>query len=314
MRLALLFLSAILLAGCVWPEREGAFVASEEQGASVAFVAWGDAGHGTPAQHAFAESVRRACAAMGCDLALSLGDNVYEDGVTGVGDPDFVEKFEAPFANLSMPIWVVLGNHDVMGSAQAQVDYSNVSSKWRMPARSYAFQEDEVAFVALDLTRLDQGNASGADALGAWTDAAILDARAGGAQWVVAFSHFPYVSNGKDGSPEVRAFLDRHVCGKADLYLAGHEHSVQWLAQEAGCAGTELVVSGGATDARPLAEEDVPTLFASDENGTFVAFETQGDALVGRALDGEGRVLFEREVRGALAGGASSLRPPASGP
>ena len=32
------------------------------------------------------------------------------------------------------------------------------------------------------------------------------------------------------------------VCGRADVYLAAHDHSLQWL--QPTCNGTELIVSG----------------------------------------------------------------------
>src|SRR6185436_4051945 len=37
--------------------------------------------------------------------------------------------------------YVALGNHDYDGNPQAQVDYSQISRRWRLPARYYAFRE-----------------------------------------------------------------------------------------------------------------------------------------------------------------------------
>ncbi|HWH08699.1 MAG TPA: metallophosphoesterase [Candidatus Thermoplasmatota archaeon] len=267
----------------------------EGDAAPVRFLAWGDAGHGTPAQADTAEAARRVCEREGCDLVVGLGDNIYDNGVEHVHDDDFERKFESPYQNLSLPFYMVLGNHDVRGNASAQVAYTNVSDKWNMPGRSYWFQQGGVVFVGLDLTRLDEGDDEGADRLGAWVEEQL----ARPAAWRVVYSHFPYASNGKhgNGSEELRAFLERHVCGKADLYLAGHDHDLQWLEEQPACPGTELVISGAASQARPLAGEAVRAHFARGETRGFFWFEATEDALTGRAYDAEGTVLYERAVR-----------------
>ena len=262
--------------------------------APVRFLAWGDAGHGSPEQAQTAEAARRACAQVGCGFVVGLGDNIYDDGVESLDDDEFRTKFEDPYRNLSLPFYMVLGNHDVLGDVHAQVAYTNVSDKWEMPSRSYWFQEGDVLFVGLDLTALDAGDDSGAEALGRWVDEQLERPAA----WRVVFSHFPYASNGKhgNGSPELRAFLEEHVCGTADLYLAGHDHDLQWLQEQPGCRGTELVVSGAASKARPLAGDDVPAHFMVGNVTGFFWFEATEDRLVGRAYSTEGEVLFEREV------------------
>lgn len=279
----------------------------------VRFLAWGDAGHGSPEQAATAEAARRVCADAGCGFVVGLGDNVYDDGVEALDDDEFRTKFEDPYRNLSLPFYMVLGNHDVLGDVDAQIAYSDVSQKWRMPARSYWFQEGDVVFVALDLTRLAEGDDSGAEELARFAEEQL----ARPASWHVVFSHFPYASNGKhgNGSLALRAFLEEHVCGRADLYLAGHDHDLQWLAEQPGCAGTELVVSGAASKARPLAGDDVPAHFGVGNVTGFFWFEATEDRLVGRTYSTEGEVLFEREVKAeARAAAASTPRPPASAP
>jgi hypothetical protein len=61
----------------------------------------------------------------------------------------------------------------------------------------------------------------------------------------------PYFSNGRHGDAgnydglvgmpiangsAVKTALDADVCGKADLYLCGHDHNRQWLTER--CGGT----------------------------------------------------------------------------
>jgi tartrate-resistant acid phosphatase type 5 len=80
--------------------------------AAVRFVALGDAGTGSADQHENAKAIARVCAAKGCDLALYLGDNFYNNGLTGPYDVQLVSKFEKPYAELDIPFYAILGNHD----------------------------------------------------------------------------------------------------------------------------------------------------------------------------------------------------------
>ena len=122
----------------------------------VRFVAFGDAGQATQggpaAQTAVGDAMAAVCAARGCDFALEFGDNFYLSGVQSVSDAQWQSKFELPYANLKVPVFATLGNHDNSqgpgeGSSNArgnfQVAYhaaaENVNKKWNMPARYYRF-------------------------------------------------------------------------------------------------------------------------------------------------------------------------------
>src|SRR5690554_6651396 len=69
----------------------------------------------------------------GASFVLLTGDNIYEDGVTSVDDPRFLDSFEYPYQNLDLPFYLCLGNHDcastIMGGGSDnkrgnyQVDY-----------------------------------------------------------------------------------------------------------------------------------------------------------------------------------------------
>lgn len=125
-------------------------------GTKVRFVAFGDAGQATQAgpaaQTAVGDAMAAVCAARGCDFALEFGDNFYLSGVTSTADAQWQSKFEGPYANLKLPIFATLGNHDNSatpglgesnGRGNFQVDYhtaaENVSKKWNMPSRYYRF-------------------------------------------------------------------------------------------------------------------------------------------------------------------------------
>ena len=93
-----------------------------------------------------------------------LGDNIYETGVESTTDPAWQTKFEQPYNDVDLPFYVALGNHDYGGNmiidvpgignefekGQVEVDYTQVSTKWNMPATHYTFTWGDVGFIMLD--------------------------------------------------------------------------------------------------------------------------------------------------------------------
>lgn len=260
---------------------------------SVQFVAFGDAGTGGERQAAVGRAMARVCADRGCDLALELGDNFYPHGVSSATDPQFDSAFEQPYALLNVPVYVVLGNHDNSkaggyGESNAQGDFQVQyrSSRWRMPARYYSFgfpadaAEPFAEFFALDSNPLTaysadpdprwEPRAYAARQL-AWLQQSLQASKAG---WKIAFAHHPYLSNGLHGDagryetrPEDAAtargdlwkdLLDKSICEQhVDLYLAGHDHDLEWLKPVAPCGNTQFIVSGAAAPdkLRPFAKD-----------------------------------------------------------
>ncbi|WP_154402756.1 hypothetical protein [Nocardioides speluncae] len=109
----------------------------------------GDAGSGTATQTAVAAAARKLSQTIPIHLAVGLGDNVYEFGVTGTCDDDFKAKFEQPNAGIDVPWLMVQGNHDnssflIPGDGgdltrgDHEVAYHQYSAKWFMPARYYS--------------------------------------------------------------------------------------------------------------------------------------------------------------------------------
>ena len=106
----------------------------------VHFIALGDTGEGNLEQYAVADVMAQVCADQGCDFVLLLGDNIYDTGVEALDDLQWQNKFELPYADLDLPFYAVLGNHDYGNAvdeerANFQVAYSDLSEKWRMPGR-----------------------------------------------------------------------------------------------------------------------------------------------------------------------------------
>jgi hypothetical protein len=62
---------------------------------TVRFAVLGDTGEGNTAQYDVGRAIKTICdRAGGCDFALLLGDNIYDDGVTSTTDSQWQTKFE----------------------------------------------------------------------------------------------------------------------------------------------------------------------------------------------------------------------------
>ncbi len=101
---------------------------------------WGRDGHA--GQKSVAAVLARVASAERNVRIVSTGDNFYDNGVKSVADVQFNSSYEDIYniyeSLSSTPFWPVLGNHDHIGNALAQIAYSTRSPQWDMPARFYA--------------------------------------------------------------------------------------------------------------------------------------------------------------------------------
>lgn len=221
---------------------------------SVRFLVFGDWGNGSSTQTLVAGAMSEVCEIHGCDFVVGVGDNFYPSGVGSTSDAYWTDRFEAMY-DLDMPFYMVLGNHDWGGAAaynsvyaQAQVDYTLLSDRWVMPDSTWTEVLGNITFIGLD-TNTIYFNYGAAQA--AWLPGELAAVTT---EWTMVVGHHPYQSNGMHGNAgeyegvagrgqNVKDFFDAYVCGQADVYFAGHDHSLQWPVTS--CAGTELLISGG---------------------------------------------------------------------
>ncbi len=197
------------------------------------FIAIGDTGTGQDGdpshlQYEVAAMMKQVCALRGCDFAVLAGDNMYEKGVEGVDDPLFREAFEQPYAELGIPFYVALGNHDnamtdigegahnAKGDFQVQYTEVSPSGSWKMPERfytqSFASRAGDADFVQLytldsspithffdDVSPQWRGEALDAYIL-AQTTFMQEQLASSSAHWKIALAHHPYASNGPHGN------------------------------------------------------------------------------------------------------------------
>lgn len=253
----------------------------------VVMLVFGDSGSGSANQYEVGRRMAQACAARGCDLALMLGDNFYNNGVHpprgGVWDAAFERKFEEPYAQLTgLQFWAIAGNHDWHGgreSVDTEVAYSRRSERWRMPAYDYAVPElpEWLHVYALDtvvlLADVDIGQRRRARA-----------ALCGAPGWRIVMGHHPIYSTGHHAGPSGEnadardALLPLFDECDVDLYLSGHEHHQEHLQSGA----LHQIVQGAAGKLRSIGKRASTTparqLFAAARFG-FAILEISPQAI-----------------------------------
>ncbi|MHB1261941.1 MAG: metallophosphoesterase [Thermoplasmatota archaeon] len=325
-------------AGCLAEPAAPGPVAPDAEAAAVRFVVVGDTGTGDADEYAVAAAIGRACAERGCDFIVHTGDILYDVGAFSAYDSQFEDKFERPYGSLGLPVYLVLGNHDVGSDPHSEqdlarwkevgdraVEYSNRTDRttdtWRMPARWYNFTQGPLAFATFDTSAFLYAPME-SDPRGALHKAVtaqetfVASAWPANATWRIAVGHHPYISNGQHGNAADHVdgqlhgrvldwFYETHVCPRADLLLTGHDHDLQLLQSVPSCGATRFLVSGAGAKTRPLAD---PTRNAAlYQRGDALGFwwlEAKGDKLRAVAIDVGGGVLFEAEF----------VKPPAPSP
>ena len=291
---------------------------------TVRFIAMGDVGTGFSNQQPASLVIESVClAAGGCDFVLLMGDNFYDVGVDSVTDSQWDDKFEDPYANLDLPFYPVLGNHDgglwgtgvELWKGDVQVEYSDYSDKWTMPGRYYKHSWGNVDLFGIDTSSVFF-DGLGAPFITSYSDltddqASWLQSEWAGAStgdWRFVYGHHPYLSNGPHGNAgtyegipfvpyvsgdEIKDFLDDNVCGQADFYICGHDHSRQWMVDT--CNGTQLVITGAGAKTSSI-DGSQPTWFEDADTEGFFLFEITGNTATVQVWDVNGTMNYESVI------------------
>lgn len=167
------------------------------------------------------------------DSVFLLGDNYYPSGISaelGLEDPAFALFRDILAPSTPVNFYPVLGNHDHLGSIQAQLDYSHVHPQWVFPARHY-FKRLQgrgrlqvcAWFLDTDQELFDANQAR-------WLEGSII-AEKDTCDWLVVSGHHPIFDAGEYRS---NAYLIQHLLPiltrhEVNIYLSGHEHQSQVL-------------------------------------------------------------------------------------
>lgn len=248
----------------------------------VRVLAFGDFGNGSKEQKAVAAAMLKFHRQTPFDFAVTLGDNFYSYGMESLTDPRWKTWWDELYDPLGIKFYATLGNHDwgFADSPAAEILYTKQSPSWRMPAPYYTFTAGPVQFFAMDTNEISEAQLF-------WLKDGLANSRA---RWKVVYGHHPIYSVGahQDNAGLIKRLLPV-LKGKADVYLAGHDHDLQHLKAEDGVHF--FVAGGGGANVRPV-KPDARSLFAKDAHA-FAVLEADAKQLKVRFIDTSLNQLYE---------------------
>ena len=281
------------------------------------FIVMGDWGrNGADHQKQVATQMGKTATTINAQFIIATGDNFYPGGVISEWDPLWKYSFEDIYTNfhLQWDWYPVLGNHDYKSNPDAQVKYSNISRRWRMPARYYSKKffingdsARQVLIVFIDTNPLipefyknsEYGpNVRTQDSLKQkkWL-AKVLNDASPIIKWKIVVGHHPmYTGGNRTDSYDTKAIrnslnplFDKYG---VDIYLAGHEHNLQHLKTT---DKTHHFISGAASEKTAVKMLDISKMAASEYG--FMLFSVTGNELMVQAIDYTGKIIYKTVIK-----------------
>lgn len=278
------------------PERSSKQATLTTAAPSLTYLVLGDWGkRGQFYQQHVADQMGRTGEALGSRFVISAGDNFYNDGVQNITDSHWKESFEDVYTHpaLHVPWYITLGNHDYKGEIQAQIAYSEFSTRWTLPAPYYDRVEtiDDTTsahFVFLDTNPIHKRHPEAQIQL-AWLDSTLTATQT---RWTIVVGHHPVYSGGEHGESKalirsLKPLLEKH---RIDAYLSGHDHDLQHLYDE----NIHYFVSGAAAEVRKDGYHSY-TRFTITRPG-FLTVAMSASHLDASFVDHLGHVLYSTQL------------------
>jgi hypothetical protein len=274
------------------------------------FILMGDWGrNGEDHQKSVASQMGKIASLASVDFIIAAGDNFYPRGVASEYDPLWKYSFEDIYTAFSLQWdwYPVLGNHDYGANPDAQVAYSKISRRWRMPARYYSKKfnigddtTQQVLIAFIDTCPLipqyynDKSHpvqTQDSTQQKAWLENLFAHASPS-VKWKIVVGHHPmYTGGGRTENYDTRAIrsslqpvLEKY---KVDAYLAGHEHSLQHIGP---VKGVHHFISGAASERTPARMLPISKYAASDYG--FMLFTISGNNMRIQVINDRGTVLY----------------------
>jgi len=281
---------------------------------SLGFCVIGDWGrYGSVHQKAVAEQLGSAMVGIDGSFILSTGDNFYPNGVASEFDPIFKYSFEDVYT--SFPThndwYVSLGNHDYRTNPDAEVAYTKISARWKMPSRYFNFKKridkdtaQYVEFFVIDTTPFQKdyytnegyaAHVKGVDTLAQkkWLESKLKNSKA---TWKIVVGHHPlYSAGGRKGKTQdmEKAFKNIFEKYKIDAYLCGHEHHLEYDAP----SDVHFVqfISGSGSEA--TAVTDAPFAKFVKQDYGILAVNVTAKEMLFQFVNAEGKVLYTTSLQ-----------------
>jgi acid phosphatase len=213
------------------------------------FLVIGDWGTGAIAQRKLAFQMAEVAKTSQTRFIISTGDNFYPGGVDSVEDTQWMSSFEWTYdaPALMVPWYVTLGNHDHKGNIAAQLSYTNLSSRWRLPARYYMHSELLTDGTTADFFHLDTTpiiKTCDRQQL-VWLAGALANSNAA---WKIVIGHHPLYAGGNHGDTPHLINLLRPLLEQfgVEVYLNGHDHHLEHVV----IGGINYITSGAGSKPR----------------------------------------------------------------
>ena len=248
--LALLFFTFTTISSQITGESSARFLVISDMGGSA-----------SPNQKAVAAAMAKEADNIGAQFVVTIGDNYHVDGIERADSPRWKTEFEDvyDYPSLQIPWYPSLGNHDYRGSVEAEIEYSKLSQRWKLPSRYYTQTEriddsnsvmivhlDTSPFIekySLDLSVYHLEEQNPVRQL-VWLDSVLTDSKA---RWkIVAGHHSIYAAASGHGDTKelienILPILKKHA---VPLYLCGHYHILQHIQKD----NTNFVICGAGME------------------------------------------------------------------
>jgi tartrate-resistant acid phosphatase type 5 len=276
------------------------------------FIAMGDWGRvGADHQTQVAAQMGKTASEVKAQFIVSTGDNFYPSGVISEWDPLWKYSFEDIYTAFSLQWdwYPVLGNHDYKSNPDAQVAYTKISRRWKMPARYYSklislpndtaskiliLFIDTNPLIAEFYTNTEYGpNVKTQDSTKQkkWM-AKELSNHSPNIKWKIVVGHHPmFTGGGRTESYDTKAI--RHTLKPlfdkygVDVYLSGHEHSLQHLVAD---TKTQHFISGTASE-KTAARLIPQSKMAASEYG-FMLFSVTAKQVLMQTINHTGKIIY----------------------
>lgn len=167
-------------------------------------------------------------------FALLMGDNFYNCGVASTDDYMWKLGFEDLFKtdDFPIPFYAILGNHGYtgFGNPKAQIEYSKMNERWRMPDYYYKFsvkfKSKTISFYGLDTELFTQNPNKAAKQL-KWLDYYL---KTDLADLKIVFGHRPVLKTLTEVKPNQHLEKLKNILlkNKVPIYLTAHHHQLSY--------------------------------------------------------------------------------------
>jgi hypothetical protein len=253
-------------------------------------------------QKEVAETMGEVASDCGIRFVVTGGDNFQTAGVQSVQDPLWWSNHENIYTNPSLNVdwYPALGNHDHGGNIQAQIDYSDISRRWKMPATYYTMvktrNDISIRLIILDTYSMVEGfsdpdktfTLKAAQKQVHWVDSILTVEKE---DWVIVVGHHPVFSahptrlNTKELVQYLNPVLNRH---DVDYFIGAHDHIFQHLKDPA--SKIDYFVNTAGSEVRDAASNTM-TQFAASAPGFSIVAATK-TSLSMYFINLEGKVIY----------------------